>query len=176
MASNPDTCICSIGFFELANGSCTSCATYLTYCIGCLNETFCQTCSTGFTPENGICVCNANTYLNNGTCIPLQGCLNYYTITNAFYCTNCDTTNYFELLANQTCACMANTIFNNVTGMCTGNCSDGAALGNYCDLGAQNGVSGSGCETNCTVSAGYSCSNPSNTGPSICVPIASYTG
>ena len=94
-ALNPDACVCLTSYFELTNGTCMSCASYLTYCLDCTNETFCTSCSTGFTPENGVCVCSANTYLNNGTCIPLQGCLNYYTITNAYYCTNCDTSNYF---------------------------------------------------------------------------------
>ena len=72
---------------------------------------------------------------------------------------------------------MANTAFNNVTGMCEGACADGASLGNLCDLGAAlNGAPGSGCEANCTVTPGYYCSNPSTTAPSVCVPIANYTG
>ena len=58
------------------------------------------------------------TYLTNNTCIPLKGCLSYYQITNAYYCTSCDSSNYFYLLANQSCDCMANTVYNNVTGMC----------------------------------------------------------
>lgn len=60
--------------------------------------------------------------------------------------------------------------------MCEGNCSDGASLGNFCDLGAQNGVTGSGCAANCTVVDGYYCSNPSTTSPSICVLRSNYTG
>ena len=69
---------------------------------------------------------------------------------------------------------MSNTIYNSVTGMCEGNCSDGVAVGNICDLGVLNGVAGSGCETNCTVMAGFTCTNPDTTAASICVVDATY--
>ena len=99
-----------------------------------------------------------------------MGCLSWYNITNAYYCTDCDSSNYFEMLLNQTCTCMANTVYNSVTGMCDGLCSDGKALGNICDLGANNGVANSGCYANCTVMPGYYCSNPDVNAASVCVP------
>ena len=71
---------------------------------------------------------------------------------------------------------MNNTIYNVTTGMCQGNCGDGVSLGNYCDLGVMNGVSGSGCSSTCTVDSGYYCSNPSTTTPSICVEERNFNG
>lgn len=103
-----------------------------------------------------------------------MGCLDYLGVINAYYCNTCDTANYFELLVNLTCQCMSNTVYNSVTGMCEGFCSDGVAVGNICDLGALNGVAGSGCETNCTVMAGFTCTNPDTTAASICVEDAAY--
>lgn len=147
---SPRICVCMSGYFELS-GTCTLCRTRITNCLTCSNAITCTSCITGFVPSGGICVCAAGTYLTNGICIPLKGCLLWYNITNAYYCTNCDGSNYFYMLANQTCACMANTVYNSITGMCEGSCSDGKALGNICDLGARNGVPGSGCLANCTV-------------------------
>lgn len=168
--SSPNVCICMTGYFELS-GVCKTCLSYMVNCLTCTSQTVCTSCMTGFIPSGGTCVCAPGTYLNNnGTCIPLMGCNNWFNITNAYYCTDCDSSNFFYQLANQTCACMANTVYNSVTGICDGNCSDGKALGNDCDLGAQNGVANSGCYANCTRMPGYYCTNPDANTASICVP------
>jgi hypothetical protein len=175
LSSPPVTCVCAPTYFDL-NGTCTLCSAYLTHCVSCSSQTTCTACDIGFTPSSGVCVCSPGTYLHaNSTCIALMGCITPNNITNALYCLQCDTANYFLLLANQTCICMANTVYDPVTGICVGICSDGASLGNDCDLGALNGVAGSGCASNCTVVPGYYCSNPSTTQASVCVLKATYS-
>lgn len=171
----PDVCVCMTGYFD-SNGVCTLCSNFIDNCTACINSTYCTLCDTNYTAVNGVCACSAGTYFINNTCVPLMGCLSYNFITSGYYCSQCDTANYFYMTANSTCLCLANTIYNSSTGMCEGNCSDGISLGNHCDLGSQNGVNGSGCSSTCVVTPGYYCSNPSTTRPSICVISTNYSG
>ena len=168
-----DICVCMNNYFDL-NGVCTLCSIYIPNCATCTSQTACTFCNAGFVQWLGLCYCSG-TYMANGTCSPLAGCLNVSSITSGAYCLNCDTASNFYTLVNRTCACLAHTHFNNYTGKCDGDCGDGYAIGNDCDLGPNNGVSGSGCLTNCTWAPNFYCSNPNLNNVSICVNISSFS-
>ncbi len=125
-----DVCVCMSGFYDVS-GTCYNCTDSIANCIGCTNTTFCTSCTVNYTANaNGICVCNAGTYLSGGECGPLMGCLVYHLITSGYFCDTCDTSNYFEYLINATCQCQAHTTYDSVTGTCKGICSDGVSLAN----------------------------------------------
>ncbi len=158
------------------NGDCKLCSDYYLYCKLC-NPTVCTFCQTGYTLSGGLCYCTSGTFMANGACSLLKGCITNSTITSGAFCVTCDISNNFYMLINMTCECADYTAFDNYTGKCLGICGDGYAFANDCDLGSPyNGMPGYGCDSNCHIVSGWYCSSPSNNSASICVIKTVYSG
>ncbi len=81
------------------------------------------------------------------------------------------------MLNNMTCDCLPYTIYNTFTGKCDGDCGDGVAFDNDCDLGTtNNGYTNTGCDANCHVVPGWYCYSTSKYSGSTCVRTQNYTG
>jgi hypothetical protein len=126
-------CTCSGLYFSTSSDrttSCLLCSDYLLYCTSCLNSSICTGCQSDKYLVNGSCQCfniTAPTYFVSGVCLTYPGCVNASSITNANFCSICNTSANFQhpSVSNLTCVCSSGYTNVNNPLVCVPVCGDG---------------------------------------------------